>query len=205
MTGRILDHLRRDAGDLNFVDAIVGENGAVVEFPDNGYTRILGPPPPDEFVAASVKRVSRSPWGVSSSTPAQRMRRGLLAAIRRMELPLTLVFNRGRVMILPQAISKATGILEALTMMRLSAHNAVAIGDAENDHELLRVCEVGVAVEWGSPALKLAADQVLPGRGPADVGPYVYARSPRAVSSLRRATRAGTSIWGTRSTGGRCR
>jgi hydroxymethylpyrimidine pyrophosphatase-like HAD family hydrolase len=32
--GRILDDLRRVAGDLGFVDAVVAENGAVVAFPE---------------------------------------------------------------------------------------------------------------------------------------------------------------------------
>ena len=38
VTGRSLDELRRVAGDLHFVDVVVGENGAVVHFPENGYT-----------------------------------------------------------------------------------------------------------------------------------------------------------------------
>ena len=34
------------------------------------------------------------------------------------------------------------------------ARNTVAVGDAENDHELLRLAEVGAAVEWGSRRCK---------------------------------------------------
>jgi hydroxymethylpyrimidine pyrophosphatase-like HAD family hydrolase len=49
-------------------------------------------------------------------------------------------------MTVPQAVSKATGLHTALDTLRLSGHNAVAIGDAENDHELLRLVEVGAAV-----------------------------------------------------------
>ena len=86
-----------------------------------------------------------------------------------------LLFNRSRVMVLPQAISKATGLGEALAILRLSPHNAVAIGDAENDHELLHSCEVGVAVAWGSEALKASADHVLPGDGPPAVAGYIRA------------------------------
>ena len=41
--------------------------------------------------------------------------------IRYLELPLVLLFNRGRLMVLPQAISKATGLREALRTLRLSA------------------------------------------------------------------------------------
>jgi len=33
VTGRILDDLRRVAGDLSFVDAVVAENLALVHFP----------------------------------------------------------------------------------------------------------------------------------------------------------------------------
>jgi hypothetical protein len=93
--------------------------------------------------------------------------------IRELELPLTLVFNQGHLMMLPQAISKGTGLREALTMMRLSPHNAIAIGDAENDHDLLAVCEFGVAVGWGSKVLQACADEVLPGVGPSAVAGYI--------------------------------
>jgi hypothetical protein len=84
-------------------------------------------------------------------------------------------------MVLPQSVSKATGLKQALTVLRLSPHNAIAIGDAENDHELLKVCEVGVAVGWGSPALQAIADHVVPGTGPADLAPYLH-----ELASLRR-------------------
>jgi hypothetical protein len=37
VTGRILDDLRRVAGDLHLVDAVIAENGAVLHFPDSGH------------------------------------------------------------------------------------------------------------------------------------------------------------------------
>jgi hypothetical protein len=70
-------------------------------------------------------------------------------------------------------VSKATGLHTALDMLRLSARNTLAIGDAENDHELLRLAEVGAAVQWGSAALQNSADLVIQGRGPAAVADYV--------------------------------
>lgn len=36
VTGRILDDLRRVAGDLNIVDGVIAENGAVMHFPRAG-------------------------------------------------------------------------------------------------------------------------------------------------------------------------
>lgn len=95
----------------------------------------------------------------SSAADADR----LLDVIQSLEQPLVLLFNRSRVMTLPQGISKATGLHVALTMLRLSPRNTVAIGDAENDHPLLELAEVGAAVEWGSRALQAAADVVLTG------------------------------------------
>lgn len=97
----------------------------------------------------------------------------LLDVIRDLELPLVLAFNRSRVMTLAQGVSKATGLHVALDMLRLSARNTVAVGDAENDHELLRLVEVGAAVEWGSAALRSAADVTVTGTGPPAVGKYV--------------------------------
>ena len=41
VTGRILDDLRRVAGELHFVDGVVAENGAVVHFPGTGHTTTL--------------------------------------------------------------------------------------------------------------------------------------------------------------------
>ena len=73
----------------------------------------------------------------------------ILDAARNLELSLTLVFNRVRVMVLPQGINKATGLREALNTLRLSLHNCIVIGDAENDFALLEACEIGVAVGWG--------------------------------------------------------
>jgi hydroxymethylpyrimidine pyrophosphatase-like HAD family hydrolase len=173
VTGRILEDLRQVAGDLHFVDAVIAENGAVIEFTDSGYSRILGSPPPVSFLNALQREGIRFKAGQSIvETDASEAPR-LLAILRGLELPLILVFNRGRVMVMPQAISKATGLREALQILRLSPHNAIAIGDGENDHELLQSCEVGVAVAWGSEALQASADHVIPGQGPPAVADYM--------------------------------
>ena len=97
----------------------------------------------------------------------------VLDTIRARELPLSILFNRGRLMVLPQAISKATGLREALTILRLSPRSTIGFGDAENDHELLRACEVGVAVGWGSQSLRAVVDEVVEGSGPAALVPYL--------------------------------
>ncbi|MGQ0736729.1 MAG: HAD hydrolase family protein [Acidobacteriota bacterium] len=173
VTGRILEDLRRVAGDLHFVDAVVAENGAVIAFPASGSESVLGSAPSPPLLQALDREGIRYDAGRVVVEAGAGDAPRLLRIIQRLELPLSLAFNRGHVMVLPQAISKATGLRQALAILRLSPHNCVALGDAENDHELLRACELGVAVGWGSEALKAAADVVLEGEGPAAVAGYL--------------------------------
>jgi hypothetical protein len=191
VTGRRLDDLRRVAGDLHFVDGVVAENGAVVHFPDSGYSSVLGAAPAPAFLKELVRRGIPFVAGASVVEADASEACRLLETIRATETPLALVFNRGRVMALPQSISKATGLREALAILRLSPHGAVAIGDAENDHDLLQACEVGVAVGWGSPSLLGIADYVVKGTGPADLAPFLHRlaagrRLPRVRTARRR-------------------
>jgi hydroxymethylpyrimidine pyrophosphatase-like HAD family hydrolase len=173
VTGRILDELRRVVGDLHIVDGVVAENGAVLHWPASGRTTTLAPVIPDVFVAELQRRGIPSRAGQCLVDADAREAPRILEVIRALELPLVLVFNGGRVMTLLQGVSKATGMHVALDTLRLSAHNTLAIGDAENDHEMLRTAEVGVAVEWGCRRLQAAADVVLAGSGPASVGTYM--------------------------------
>lgn len=173
VTGRILDDLRRVAGDLDFVDAVVAENGAVVHFPDSGHTSLLAPAVPEALLADPVVRQMRVGAGQALVDAEADDAPRLLEVIRRLELPLVLAFNRSRVMVLPQGVSKATGMRTALTMLRRSVRNTLAIGDAENDYEMLRVAEAGAAVAWGSPSLRAVADQVVSGSGPPAVAKYI--------------------------------
>jgi hydroxymethylpyrimidine pyrophosphatase-like HAD family hydrolase len=172
VTGRVLSDLLRVAGDLQFADAIVAENGAVLAFPD-GHSRMLGQPLPPGFFKELRRRGIDFTTGQCILEADATFDQRILEVIRYLELPLVLLFNRGRLMVLPQAISKATGLREALRTLRLSSPNAIAIGDGENDHDLLAACELGVAVGWGSQALQNVADEVVPGIGPSSVAAYI--------------------------------
>lgn len=180
VTGRIFEDLRQVAGELSFLDAVVAENGGHIVFP-NGTSRLLGQPPPANFVQEVRRRGVSISVGQcvveadASAAPA------ILSVIREMELPLLLLFNRGRLMVLPQGVCKGAGLRAALSALRLSVHNAIGIGDAENDHDLLAACELGVAAGWGSKTLQASADEVLAGSGPAAVAGYVR----RTMGELR--------------------
>ena len=190
VTGRILTELARVAGDLHFVDAVVAENGAVAYFPGSGHTKALAPSIPGAFVDELGRRgipfVAGQCLVDANADDGPR----LLDVTRTLELPLVQLFNRSRVMVLPQGVSKATGLHAALEMLRLSARNTLAIGDAENDHELLRIAEIGVAVSWGSAALRAVADLVVSGAGPGSVASFLRTLAvSRAMPSPARARR----------------
>ena len=180
VTGRILADLKRVAGDLQFVDAVVAENGAVLVFP-NDHSWSIGHPPPPVFLGELRRRAIDFTAGQCIVETDATLAPQILAVIRELELPLVLLFNRGRLMVLPQAISKGTGLRYALTALRLSGHNAIGIGDAENDHDLLAACEIGIAVGWGSPALQKSAEVVVGGDGPGALAPYIR----QAAKSMR--------------------
>ena len=200
VTGRILGELRRLAGDLRFVDAVVAENGAVLAFPETGVSRLLAEPPPAHFREELDRRGITFLAGECVVEASADAASALLRVIRELELPLVIVFNRGRVMVLPQAVSKATGLHEALYTQRLSLHNALAIGDAENDHEMLKACEVGAAVAWGSALAQSRCRRRRRRHRPERRGriyPPRHAKRPAAVS---RGPAAARSSWDRRRT-----
>ena len=63
-------------------------------------------------------------------------------------------------MVLPAGINKASGLAAALADLGLSAHNVVAVGDAENDHAFMQAAGFSVAVANALPAVKEKADLV---------------------------------------------
>ena len=173
VTGRQIEDLRTVVGDLACFDVVIGENGAVLHFPTSGRHVVVGRRPDRAFLdELQRQRIPFTVGEVVVETDAT-FAAAALEVLQRLEQPLILAFNRGRLMLLPQAISKSTGLRQALLALRLSIHNTIGIGDAENDHDLLDACEVGVAVAWGSPALRAVADEVIDGTGPGAVADYI--------------------------------
>ncbi len=190
VTGRILRELRRVAGDLSFVDGVVAENGAVILLA-NGHRRLLGPPPFPVFLSELSERGIEFVVGRCLIDLDAEHCQSVLSIIREKSLPLMISFNRNRMMVLPHSISKATGLSAILDILGTSVHNALGIGDAENDFELLKECEYGVTVEWAPEFLKSEADYVLPGKDIAAVARYIRHvaaenRIPTGVSRHRK-------------------
>ena len=163
VTGRELEELISVFPDLELFEWVVAENGALLYQPSTRTEKSLGDPPPAEFirelktrgVPISVGRVIVATWEPHETT--------VLAVIRDLGLERQVIFNKGAVMVLPSGVNKATGLQAALEELGLTPHNVVGIGDAENDHAFLRLCECSVAVANALPLVKQGADMVTIG------------------------------------------
>lgn len=161
VTGRELDQLIEVFPRVDLFDRIVAENGALLYRPSTKEERTLAERPPKRFIdelirrgaeRVSVGRVIVATWRPHETTAVE--------VIRDMGLELQIIFNKGAVMILPSGVNKATGLHAALAELGLSAHNLVGVGDAENDHAFLALCECSVAVENALDTLKERVDWV---------------------------------------------
>ncbi|PZN34581.1 MAG: phosphoglycolate phosphatase [Proteobacteria bacterium] len=164
VTGRRIDDLATVFQRFDLFDLIVAENGAVLHRPESREETLLGEPPPASFVTALRSRgVAPLEVGRVIVATHEPHEGAVLETIRDQGLELQVTFNKGAVMVLPPGVNKATGLAAALAELQLSPHNAVAVGDAENDHALLHLCECAVAVANALPALKARADIVTAG------------------------------------------
>lgn len=172
VTGRQLPDLLQVFPDIALCERVVAENGAILYRPDTREEVLLAEPPPHAFVNDLIARkLPVTPGRVVVATH-QPHEAAVLEAIRDLGLELQLVFNKGAVMVLPSGVNKATGLRAALTELGISEHNAVAIGDAENDHAFMAACECAVAVQNALPVIRHYADWVTPrdhGDGVADL------------------------------------
>jgi hydroxymethylpyrimidine pyrophosphatase-like HAD family hydrolase len=181
VTGRSLSDLDALFCSPSPFDAIVAENGALLRFPNLPSPILLSQSPDPRFLAELRNRGIQHHRGQCVVDANADIAAQMVEVIRSLCLPLAITFNLSRLMVLPHGVSKASGLREALWRLRTSAHNAIAVGNAENDHELLETCEIGAAVAWGSEALRRSADEIVPGEGPRAVARYI-----RDILSLSR-------------------
>lgn len=160
VTGRQLEDLQWVFPHLDLFDRVVAENGALLYRPDRT-ERILGEPPPprliEELGRRGVKPLAVGRVIVATSRPHETT---VLETIRELGLQLQLSLNKGAVMVLPSGVDKASGLRIALEELRISAHNTVGVGDAENDQAFLALCGYSVAVANALPGVKQRADYV---------------------------------------------
>jgi HAD superfamily hydrolase (TIGR01484 family) len=162
VTGRALDDLSRAFSGLDVFDRIVAENGGVLYTPSRREEKLLADTP-DEALVRMLRERGVDPLSVGKAIVAtwSPHERTVLDAIHELGLELQVIFNKGAVMVLPTGVNKASGLKAALAEMKLSPHNTVGVGDAENDHAFFALCECSVAVANALPALKARSDLVM--------------------------------------------
>jgi hydroxymethylpyrimidine pyrophosphatase-like HAD family hydrolase len=159
-----LDDLCAVFSHLDLFDSVVVENGALLYTPATKEEQVLGDRPPDAFVQAlrtkNVQPLDVSKVIVSTWEPHEKV---VLQAIQELGLELQTILNKGVVMVLPSGVNKALRLSATLTQLGLSPDHAVAVGDAENDHAMLQLCEFSVAVANALSTVKKMVNWVTQG------------------------------------------
>jgi HAD superfamily hydrolase (TIGR01484 family) len=174
VTGRELGELQLVFPHLDRFERVVAENGALLYRPATGEEILLAEPPPAEFIAElrerKVRPLSVGRVIVATFEPFHATAREV---IRTLDLELQVVFNKGSVMILPLGVDKAVGLKAALAELDLSLHQAVGVGDAENDEAMLNACRCSAAVANALQRTKDCADIVTQGTHGAGVAELI--------------------------------
>ena len=190
VSGRELPDLLTTFDRLDLFHLAVLENGATIYDPATKETRVLAEPPPAKFAetlrARGVWPLSVGHVIVATFEPHDKT---VFDTIREFGLELQVIFNKGAVMVLPSGVNKATGLVAALAEFGLSPHNCVGVGDAENDHAFLKVCECSAAVANALPAVKDTADVVTRGARGAGVAELIDELIANDLSHLKTLSR----------------
>ncbi len=157
VTGRVFGDLEAAFPGLwREFDAVVTENGAVLH--TGAGARLLASPVDPAIQRALADRGVPARAGQVLLALAAGDAVAAAEVIVGLGLDCQVVRNRGAAMIVPAGVTKGTGLLAALDELALSPHNAIAVGDAENDLALLQAAEVGASVADAVPSLAARAD-----------------------------------------------
>ena len=174
VTGRELGELLALCPRIAVFDRVVVENGGLLYRPLDQTEQRLAAPPDAAFVATlrargvgpiAVGRTIVATWQPHAPT--------VEAVIQEQNLPLRVTLNKRAVMILPDGVDKASGLIQALREMDLTPHDAAGVGDAENDLAFLRICGRSAAVANALPALRDQVERVTQGERGAGVAEWI--------------------------------
>lgn len=195
VTGRIVEQLLQVFPQLGLCDLVVADNGALLYDPQTHQKHALADPPPREFVEELARRgVPRIEIGDVIVATWEPHETTVLKTIHDLGLELQIIFNKGAVMILPTGVNKATGLRVALTKLGISHHNAVGIGDAENDEAFLKLCDFSAAVDNALDVVKRQVDLVTRGARGAGVSELIGELLENDLKRLRRRPGRGVEL-----------
>ena len=178
VSGRTYGALAGFVKSLGEIDALVAENGAVIEAPRGRRPVVVG-----RQIARVVRQRLRSApeltpeLGLVVASLPIAQRRLLVPLLRGLEV--SLIENVDRVMILPKGVTKASGVRIALAALGLEPGGFAAIGDGENDVPMLREAAVSGAVSNATAEARRAAGYLC--RSPSARGVAEFVRGPLAA------------------------
>ncbi len=159
VSGREHSVLRKLVAELPAIDALVGENGAVVESPRGSvpvpFGRTAAARARRRLVGADVDGIETGEVVISAGIERRRELEKALRGVR-----VDLVENVNRVMVLPRGISKRSGLEQALRRLGAAHVPFAAVGDASNDLPLLRAARLSAAVANAEPMVRSSVHYV---------------------------------------------
>jgi hydroxymethylpyrimidine pyrophosphatase-like HAD family hydrolase len=187
VTGRTFFELTRVCERLDLFDVVVAENGAVLYLPRAGMLRELAPAPPARLAAELDRRGIIYESGRVVVGAARSDEHAVREALRATGVTLEVLYNRGRLMLLPRGVSKGSGLRHALRELGLSPHDVLALGDAENDLDLFAVSGFSGCPGNAEAVVRDRVDWVFPGENgdtiaAAVTGPILGGKLPVADS-----------------------
>jgi phosphoglycolate phosphatase (TIGR01487 family) len=160
VTGRELDDLLRVCPSIELFNLVVAENGAVLYAPEGQKIVDLAAPPALELTRELASQGVPFSAGRIIIDMQAKHAANVLSIIQRLRLKMQVILNKDSAMVLPAGVNKASGMTAAANRLGVKLDEIVGVGDAENDHEFLRICGFGVAVANALDALKAEADLV---------------------------------------------
>lgn len=191
VTGRTFFELMRVCDRLEVFDAVVAENGGVVYEPRSGILQDQAPPPPPHLLSELDRRGLSYQRGRVIIGLARHDEAAVEEALAAVGVSRDLVHNRAALMLVPEGISKGTGVRKVIRDLGLSFHDVLALGDAENDLEFFAACGWTACPGDAMALLRERADWVFPGEDGASVaaaitGPILSGRLPVHLSPRHR-------------------
>lgn len=144
---------------------VVAENGGVVGWEERGIKEVLGSRSASlELTRKLEKRygigyLRSDAWRESEVVIDRSLPYSLISALAK-ENGLKVEDTKFAYHISEPHVKKIEGVRRGLSLLELELDDALAIGDSQNDEEMLRLCGIGAAVANATPGAKSAADHI---------------------------------------------
>ncbi len=161
VTGRVISDLLNVFPQLTIFDQVIGENGSILYDPKKQTKSYLTHSISQDLITElKTQRIEPLSIGECIASTHTLNKERVSAILKKMDSPHHLILNGASLMILPQGISKGSGLQTYLKHINIPNNQVVCAGDAENDLDFFKVCAYRIAVQNAISPLKEIADFV---------------------------------------------